>query len=109
MRVAHCRGEAGLLAAGDEVVEEHAQALSRTGAERAHLGFEVIGAVEALHDDALDAQVVAPDLLDEFGVVHAFHPDAAAARDARLRSDDRAAARRGATTLGHTRAGVVPG
>ena len=33
--------------------------------------------MQGLDDDALHAEVVAPDLFDEFGVVLAFHPDAA--------------------------------
>ena len=49
------------------------------GEARQHLA-QVVGAVEALDDDALDAQVVAPHLLDQLGVVHAFHPDPAPAQ-----------------------------
>ena len=55
----------------------------------------MIEAVEAFDDHALGPKVVAPDLLDELGVVHAFDEHAAGLGDARLVIDgDRA--RRGA-------------
>ena len=38
---------------------------------------EVVDAVERFDDDALDAQVVAPDPLEQRGVVHALDPDPA--------------------------------
>ena len=46
---------------------------------------EVVDAAEVLHDDALDAQVVAPDLLDELGVVPALDEDPARPGDAGAR------------------------
>ena len=48
-----------------------------TGPEVGHGGREVVNAVQRLDDDALHPEVVTPDLLDELGVVLAFHPDAA--------------------------------
>ena len=66
---------------------------ARTSATRV---VEVVDAVEALDHDALDAQVVAPHLLDQLGVVDALDPDAARPGDPGLRADDRSAARRGA-------------
>ena len=42
--------------------------------------------MQRLDDDALDAQVVAPDLLDQLGVVLALDVDAAGARDPRPRA-----------------------
>ena len=95
VRVAHRFGQARFLAARDQVVEEHAEAVVPVGIERAHLVGQVVGAVEALDHDPLDAQIVAPDPLDQLGVVHALDPDPAAARDARLGADDGAAPRRG--------------
>ena len=71
------RRQAGLLAAGDEVVDEHAQAVAGAGAEGVDDLGQVVDAVEALDDDALDAQVVAPHLLDQLGVVDALDQDAA--------------------------------
>ena len=105
--MAHRRGEAGFLAPGDEVVEQHAEALFRPRPERTHLVLEVVGAVEPLDDDPLDAEVVAPHLLDQLGVVHALDPDPAAARDARLRAHDRPAARTRCARPSATRGLVV--
>ena len=56
---------------------------------------EVVDAVHELDDDALDAQVVAPDLLDELGVVPALDVDARAARHPGARAVDRHRAARG--------------
>ena len=39
---------------------------------------QVVGAVETLDHDAFDAKIVAPHLLDQLGVVHAFDQDARA-------------------------------
>ena len=73
-------GDAGLLRARDEMVDEHAEPAPRLGAEVGDDGGRVVDAAEVLDDDALDAQVVAPDLLDEFGVVAALDVDAAGER-----------------------------
>ncbi len=69
----------GLLAAGDEVVDEHAHPAPGPGAEVADGAGEVVDAVEHLDDDALDPQVGAPHLLDELGVVLALDEDPRAA------------------------------
>ena len=81
-------GDARLLRAADEVVDEHADPAPGAGTERPHQLVEVVDALDVLDDDALDAQVVAPDLLDELGVVPALDVDAARQRDARLRLGD---------------------
>jgi hypothetical protein len=73
------------------MVEQHTHATCRRGVQLGERVGEVVGAVEALHHHALDPQVVAPDLLDQLGVVHALHEDAPRARDAGLRPDHRAA------------------
>ena len=99
-------GEARFLAARHEVVEQHPEPLIARGPEVAHLVGEVVGAVEALDDDALDPEVVTPHPLDELGVVHALDPDPAGARDARARARHREAARCGPHTRGHPRRGV---
>ena len=61
--------DAGLLAAGDEVVDEYAHPPAGPGPNSAIAAGEVVDAVQHLHDDPLDAQVVAPHLLDQLGVV----------------------------------------
>jgi hypothetical protein len=92
VRIANLRREARLLRAVDEVVEQHAQATLGRGAEGRNGGDEVVGAVQRLDHDAEVAQVVAPHVLDELGVVAALHPDAAGPRRARPtgRAGDRA-------------------
>ena len=74
------------------MVDEHPEAATaarvRTSRDD---GGQIVDAAEVLDDDALDAQVVAPDLLDEFGVVAALHVDPAGQRRTgpRLRHRDR--------------------
>ena len=67
-----------------EVVDEHADAAAGAGPELAQVVGQVVDAVEVLHDDALDPQVVAPDLLDQLGVVPALDVDPALPGDPRL-------------------------
>ena len=81
--------DAALLRAGDQVVDEDADAALGPGPEVAQVLGEVVDALEVLDDDALDPQVVAPDLLDELGVVPALDEDPAGARDPRLGAGDR--------------------
>ena len=52
---------------------------SGPGPEVAEVVGQVVDAAEVLDDDALDAQVVAPDLLDQLGVVAALDEDPAGA------------------------------
>ena len=52
----------------------------RAGSAARSVG-QVVDALEVLDDDALDAQVVAPDLLDQFGVVAALDEDPAGPGD----------------------------
>ena len=49
-------------------------------------GGQVVHALQVLHDDALDPQVVAPDPLDQLGVVPALDVDPPGPRDPRLRA-----------------------
>ena len=65
------------LEPGHEVVDEHADPALRSGTEVAEVAGEVVDAAEVLDDDALEAQVVTPDLLDELGVVPALDEDPA--------------------------------
>ena len=73
-----CSAIRRLLRAPHQVVDQHAEPPSLGRAELAHDRGQVVHAVQRLDDDALDAQVVAPDLLDQFGVVLALDVDAAA-------------------------------
>ena len=76
---AHVVGDAGLLRAGHQVVDEHADASLRPGPELAQLVRQVVDAAEMLDDDALEPQVVAPDLLDQLGIVATLDEDPALA------------------------------
>ena len=96
--------EARLLGAGDQMVEEHPDAAVRSGPEFVEHHAQVVGAVETLDDDTFDAEVVAPHLLDQLGVVHSFHQDPRRARDAGTRADDGAAP--GGRTCGGGHAGT---
>ena len=84
----------GLLRPRDEVVDQHADAALRSGLEVAEVVGEVVDAAEVLHHDALDPQVVAPDLLDELGVVAALDEDPARPGDTGPRAGHRDRARR---------------
>ena len=69
--------DAGLLRTGHEVVDEDAEATPRAGLELLDDADEIVDAAEVFDHHALDTEVVAPDLLDEFGVVPAFDVDPA--------------------------------
>ena len=90
-------GDPALLGAGHEVVDEHADLAVLRGAEVAQVACQVVDAAEVLNDHALDPQVVAPDLLDELGVVPALDVDPAGPRDPRpcVGDRDRAGCRAG--------------
>src|SRR6266536_5186907 len=81
------------------MVDEHADATRRSRSERVQLLVEVIYAVERLDDDALDAQVVAPDAFDQRRVVDALDPDPAGPGNPRPRRRRRERAGRGAGTF----------
>ena len=66
------------------MVDQHADAALRAGTEVAEVVGEVVDAAEELHDDALDPQVVAPDLLHQLGVVAALDEDPAGPGDRAL-------------------------
>ncbi len=66
-----------------QVVEQDADLAGGSRCEAGEHLLEAVGAVEQLDDDALDAQVVAPDLLDELGVVATLDEDPAGAGHAR--------------------------
>src|SRR6266498_1411086 len=77
--------DAALLAVRNEMVDEHADATRRFRSERVQLLVEVVDAVDRLDDDALDAQVVAPDPFKQRRVVDALDPDPARPGDPRPR------------------------
>ena len=66
-----------LLRAGHEMIEQHAEPPLVRRAEVGDGGREVVGAVQRLDDDAQLAQVVAPHVLEQLGVVLALDPDPA--------------------------------
>src|SRR5438105_13731248 len=65
------------------MVDEHPHPPARSRSEVDHGLGQSIEAVEPLDHHALGPQIVAPDLFDELGVVHAFDEDSAGLRDAR--------------------------
>ena len=74
------RNDALLFRALDEVVDQNTQAAAWARREFTNGTGKVIHAVQRLHDNALNAQIVTPDLLHELGVVQALNPDAGGAR-----------------------------
>jgi hypothetical protein len=66
------------------MVDQHADPALLAGLEVDEVVGEVVDPTEVLDDDALDAQVVAPDPLDQLGVVATFDEDPAGAGDAGL-------------------------
>ena len=58
-----------LLAAGHQVVDQHAEPPGRPRPERPDQGDQLVDAVQRLDHDRLDPQVVAPDPLDQRRVV----------------------------------------
>ena len=73
--MADAGGDAPLLAPLDQVVDQDAELAGRPGSELVDGRAEVVDPVEALHDYALDPQVVAPHPFDQFGVVDTLHPE----------------------------------
>ena len=58
-----------LLRALNQVVDQNTQAAARARRELTNSTGKIIHAVQRLHNNALNAQIVAPDLLHELGVV----------------------------------------
>ena len=77
VRRGHRVGDPGLLGAGHQVVDEHAEPRAGPGRELGHDRGQVVDAAQVLHHHADVAQVVAPDLLDQLGVVQALDVDPA--------------------------------
>src|SRR6478735_5748278 len=80
---AHDRvGDAGLLGALHQVVDEYADPALRPRLEVDEVVGKVVDAAEELDDHTLDAQIVAPDLLDQLRVVTTLDEDPAGPGDA---------------------------
>src|SRR5215212_9815182 len=88
VRAGHLLGDPRLLRPAYQVVDEHAEPPPGARPELADDRRQVVDAVQRLDDDALDAQVVAPDLLHELGIVLALDVDAPLAGDPRLGPGD---------------------
>ena len=78
----HLVSHAGFLGSGDEVVDEHSQSMPGARLELGDDSDQVVHTAHVFHDDPDVAQVVSPDLLDEFGVVTTLDVDAAGKRNA---------------------------
>ena len=85
----HGRRNARLFRARHKVVDKHAVTAFRRGRVVAQHVVEQVDALQIFNNDALDAQVGAPHLLDEFGVMAAFNKNAARQRNARAGIGDR--------------------
>src|SRR6266581_335908 len=77
VRRAHAGRDPGFLGARHQVVHQHAEAAVRRGGEAPDDGGQVVDAFQVLHHDADIAQVVAPDLLHQLGIVLALDIDPA--------------------------------
>ena len=66
-----------LLGALDEMVQQDGEASMGLGVEGSNRSLEIVRSVEGFDHDADAAQIVAPDLLDQFGVMYALDPDSA--------------------------------
>jgi len=66
---AHRISDPRLLRTRDQMVNENPEPAPRAGLEVRHDAHQVVDSAKVLDDDALDAQVLAPHLRDEFGVV----------------------------------------
>ena len=82
-------GQARLLRAGHQVVDQHAQPPLRSWTELLDDSDEIVDAAEILDHDALDPEVVAPHLLDQLGVMTALHIDPAGPGDTGARAGHR--------------------
>src|SRR5262249_50730546 len=77
----HRVGDPRLFRTRHEMVDENAEPATRAGPELCHDADQVVDPAEVLDNDAFDAQVLAPDLCDEFGVMSALDVDAAGTGD----------------------------
>ena len=91
----HRFGQPRFLGTGYQVVDEHAQPPLWAGPELCDDTDEIVDAPKVFDHHRLDPQIVAPHLLDELGVVAAFHVDPPGPGDPGACSDHRHRAPRG--------------
>ena len=110
VRVPHLGGDPALLGARHQVVDQHPEPAVRRRPELGDDGGQVVDAVQRLDGDALDPQVVAPDPLDQLGVVDALDVDPARHGHPGLMPDDGQRSRGGrpAVPLAPVRAAALP-
>ena len=96
-------GDSRFLGSSDEVVDEDAEATFRVGSELADDVDEIVDAAEVFDHDAFDAQIGAPHLFDEFGVMAPLDVDATGQRDASATPLHRNRTRCGSGRSGRTR------
>lgn len=77
----HGVGDPRLFRARHEVVDKHPVAALRGRRLGGEHRVEQVDTLEILDDDALDAEVIAPDLLNQFGIVPTLDEDPARQRD----------------------------
>src|SRR5262249_13916892 len=77
MRRLDPRSDLALLGPSHEVIDEHTEPAHGPGLKLGDYRGQVVDAAQVLHDDAGIAQVVAPDLLHQLGIVAALDVDAA--------------------------------
>ena len=81
VRVVDARRNALLFRAGYEVIKQDPEAPLRTRPKRVDRPAKVIGTMERFDHDPHLAQFIAPDMLDELGVMDALNPDPMRQRD----------------------------
>ncbi len=77
MGTTHLLREAFLLRARNEMVDQDAEPPLARWRELGDTPDEVVDAVHRFDDDAELAQVVSPDVLEQFGIVPTLDPDPA--------------------------------
>ena len=79
VRILHGLGDARLFRARDEVVEQHPELALAARLKLLDHRLQIVSTVHRFDDDAEIAKIVAPHMLEEFGVMFTFDPDTACA------------------------------
>ena len=77
MGMRHFLGQPALLGAGNQVVDQDTQATAWCRPEGRYLGGQMVDPVQTLDHNPLHPEVVAPDPLDQQGVVDPLDKDSA--------------------------------